>query len=149
MNKLLFLSVILICTVISNAQNSVATEMESDLAKLNRELDNPLAKRSSVAGDNDRKEVILTDFQYVLRRNFGAQSIGMGPSVKIDWTKPFSNGFTFPIGLGYTKTIKIGNTPYKIRFEPQYSLIRPDNYGNAWNIRFQIAPVIRSPFIST
>lgn len=102
----------------------------------------------SIAGDEARQAINLTDFQYVLRRNFGAQSLGMGPSVKIDWTKSFSEGFTFPIGLGYTKTIKMGNTPYKIRLEPQYSLIRPSNYGNVWNIRFQIAPVIKSPFIN-
>ena len=50
-------------------------------------------------------------------------------------------------GLGFTKTIAIGSTPVKLRIEPQYSIIRPNDYGNVWNIRIQIAPVIKSPFL--
>jgi len=36
--------------------------------------------------------------------------------------------------------------PVKLRFEPQYSIIRPDDFGTAWNFRLQITPVIPSPF---
>ena len=97
--------------------------------------------------DKQRKDIAVTDFQYTIRRNFGTSSLGMGPTVRVDWTKDFSEGFTFPIGIGYTKTIRIGKVPYKIRLEPQYSIIRPNDYGNVWNIRLQIAPVIKSPFI--
>ena len=53
---------------------------------------------------------------------------------------------TFPIGLGITKTVRLGGIPVKIRFEPQYSIIRPDDLGTSWNTRIQIAPVIASPF---
>ena len=53
---------------------------------------------------------------------------------------------TFPVGLGITKTFRIGKTPWKVRLEPQYTLVRPDSFGEKWNIRFQIAPVINSPF---
>ena len=34
----------------------------------------------------------------------------------------------------------------KLRFEPQYSIIKPDDYGTRWSFRFQIAPVIQNPF---
>ena len=101
----------------------------------------------SYAGDETRPEVSITDFQYVIRRNFGTFSIGMGPTLNIDWNKEWENAVTFPIGLGFTKTIAIGNTPVKLRIEPQYSIIRPNDYGNVWNIRIQIAPVIKSPFL--
>ena len=102
----------------------------------------------SYAGHEDRNEVVTTDIQYVIRKNLKGASIGMGPSIRIDWTKDADEGITVPIGLGYTKTVRIGKTPVKMRLEPQYSIIRPDNYGNVWNIRLQIAPVIKSPFLN-
>lgn len=101
----------------------------------------------SYAGNNMRNDVSTMDFQYVFRRNFGTMSIGLGPTVSIDWTKKGKDAVTFPIGLGITKTVKMGKFPVKMRFEPQYSLIRPDDYGNIWNIRIQIVPVIKSPFL--
>lgn len=104
----------------------------------------------SYAGDDSRSDVSITDFQYILRRNFkaSASSLGMGPTIRIDWNKSFNEGFTLPIGLGYSKTVRMGNTPVKMRIEPQYSIIRPNDYGSVWNIRFQIAPVIKSPFLN-
>jgi len=102
----------------------------------------------SYAGDNTRQEVNITDIQYVIRRNLGAGSLGMCPTIRVDWNKTWDEGVTIPIGLGYTRTVKIGNTPYKIRFEPQYSIVRPESYGTAWNFRLQIAPVIKSPFLN-
>lgn len=103
----------------------------------------------SYAGDESRADVNITDFQYIIRRNFkaSASSLGMGPTIRIDWSKDISEGLTLPIGLGYTKTVSMGSIPVKVRIEPQYSIIRPDNYGNVWNIRIQIAPVIKSPFL--
>jgi len=101
----------------------------------------------SYAGDEMRNDVSKMDFQYVLRRNLGTMSIGFGPTVSVDWTKKGKDALTFPIGLGITKTVKMGKFPVKMRFEPQYSIIRPDDYGNVWNVRIQIVPVIKSPFL--
>jgi hypothetical protein len=76
----------------------------------------------SIAGDSDRPKINRTDFQYIIRRQLpGAMSIGMGP-------------------------VRWGKMPVKLRFEPQYSIIRPDDFGTAWNFRLQITPVIPSPF---
>lgn len=102
----------------------------------------------SYAGDEDRNAVVITDIQYIIRKGLkNASSIGMGPSIRIDWTKDIDEGLTIPIGLGYTKTIRVGSTPLKLRIEPQYSIIRPDDYGNVWNLRIQIAPILKSPFL--
>ncbi len=101
----------------------------------------------SFAGDESRADVSVTDFQYIIRRSFGTASFGMGPTIRIDWTKDLKDGLTIPIGLGYTKTVRMGNTPVKMRIEPQYSVIRPDDYASVWNLRIQIAPVIKSPFL--
>ena len=102
---------------------------------------------SSFAGDENRDDTKRTDIQYVARIQIpGAWSIGMGPTITINWEAEKGNRVTFPIGLGVTKTIRWGNTPIKMRIEPQYSIIKPDNYGTEWNIRIQIAPVINRPF---
>ena len=101
----------------------------------------------SFAGDESRDDVSITELQYVIRKNFGTWSLGMGPNIRIDWSEDWDNAVTFPIGLGYTKTVRMGKTPVKMRIEPQYSMIRPEDYGNVWNIRVQIAPVIKSPFL--
>ncbi len=101
----------------------------------------------SYAGDEKRKDVSITDIQYIIRKNFNGWSLGMGPTIRIDWMN-INDGVTVPIGLGYTKTVRMGNTPVKIRIEPQYSIIHPSDYGNVWNIRIQIAPIIKSPFLN-
>ena len=68
------------------------------------------------------------------------------------WSLVFQENFSLNNGESVdgtikSKTIRIGKTPVKMRIEPQYSIIRPKDYGTAWNIRIQIAPVIRSPFM--
>ncbi|MDH4019319.1 MAG: hypothetical protein OEU84_06930 [Xanthomonadales bacterium] len=102
----------------------------------------------SYAGDEDRADTSQTDLQYIMRRALpGGWSIGMGPTVTFDWKAPSGEKVTFPIGLGITKTVKWGGTPIKMRLEPQYSIIKPDHLGTAWNIRLQFTPVIKSPFM--
>ncbi len=100
----------------------------------------------SYAGDENRNDVSRTDVQYVIRRSLPrAWSIGMGPTMTIDWKATSGNKVTFPIGLGFTKTVRIGRMPMKLRVEPQYSVVRPDDFGTTWNIRFQMTPVVPNP----
>jgi len=101
----------------------------------------------SVAGDSDADSVSRTDIQYVLRRQLpGGWSVGMGPTVTIDWKAPSGEKVTFPVGLGVTRTVRWNGTPWKLRIEPQYSIIRPDELGVEWNLRIQVAPIINNPF---
>ena len=104
---------------------------------------------NSVGGDSNRSDVTKTDIQYILRKQIKGKgmSIGMGPNISINWNAESGNKVTFPIGLGITKTVKWGDSPWKLRFEPQYSIIKPDDYGTLWNIRIQIAPIIKNPFL--
>jgi len=101
----------------------------------------------SYAGDGDRDSVSQTDIQYVIRMGFGqGWSIGMGPTISVDWEADSGDKLTLPIGLGITKTVRIGKMPMKLRFEPQYSIVHPDDFGPVWNFRVQITPVIPNPF---
>ena len=105
---------------------------------------------NSVGGDANRADIGKTDIQYIIRKQIKGKgmSIGMGPNISINWEAEDGNKITFPIGLGVTKTVKWGNTPWKLRIEPQYSIIKPDDYGTLWNVRIQIAPIIKNPFIN-
>ena len=101
----------------------------------------------SFAEESSRSSQNHTDIQYIARYKLpGAMSIGFGPTVSIDWEADSGDQLTFPIALGITKTIRIGKIPIKLRFEPQYSLIQPDDIGSRWNFRIQVTPVIPSPF---
>ena len=102
---------------------------------------------SSFAGDDSRDSVSQTDIQYVLRRSIpGAMSIGMGPTISVNWEEDSDNRLTLPIGLGITKTTRWGKTPFKLRAEVHYSIISPEDFGSTWNLRLQVTPVIASPF---
>jgi hypothetical protein len=101
----------------------------------------------SVAGEGSARSTSQTDIQYVVRYALpDAWQVGLGPTVSIDWTRGNDDKLTLPIGLGFTKTLRIGETPFKIRGEVQYSVIRPDSFGTEWTFVFRIAPVIPSPF---
>ena len=104
---------------------------------------------NSIGGDEARPDVTRTDIQYIIRFQVPGKgmSIGMGPNATIDWEAESGQKLTFPVGLGITKTVKWGKTPWKLRFEPQYSIIKPDYYGARWNIRIQVAPIIRNPLL--
>ena len=104
---------------------------------------------SSFAGGEDRRETNFTDFQYILRRSFpGAWSVGAGPSITYNHEAESGDRWTVPIGLGVTTTVRVGKLPMSLRAEVHYSVVRPDSFGDAWNFRLQVTPVIKSPFIN-
>ena len=101
----------------------------------------------SFAGESNRDSVSQTDIQYVIGRQIpGGWSIGMGPTISIDWKASSGEKVTLPVGLGITRTVRWNGRPWKLRFEPQYSIVRPDEIGVEWNFRIQIAPIIDNPF---
>ena len=100
----------------------------------------------SYAGDPGRPDINLTNIQYTIRYTLPkAWSIGMGPTISINWEQEPGDMLTLPIGLGVTKTVRWGGIPFKLRLEPQYSVIKREDIGIEWNIRFQITPVVNRP----
>ena len=104
---------------------------------------------NSIGGDSYREDVTKTELQYIIRKKIPgkAMTIGMGPSISMNWEASEGNQITLPIGLGITKTVKWGKMPFKLRVEPQYSIIKPDDYGSIWNLRIQIAPILKNPLL--
>jgi len=102
----------------------------------------------SYAGDKDRKDVVASDIQYFLNYRLNhTDLIGMSPNIKINWeAKDHDNKVTFPVGLGYSTVKKVGRLPVRFALEFQYNVIKPDNVGADWNIKFMVIPVIPNPF---
>ena len=64
---------------------------------------------------------------------------GAGPA----WSyNHVTNDLTFPVGTGVFKTLRIGNTPLKLGAEVWYYTAKPDAFGNNWQLRFKIQPVL-------
>jgi len=85
------------------------------------------------AGDNDRKDVNLTDFQYVIRYKINPLTqIGCGPNIQYDWE---DEKLSFPIGIGMDSTTMIGSMPFRYGFELQYYVAQDDDFGPQWNFR--------------
>jgi hypothetical protein len=72
--------------------------------------------------------------------------VGGTPIITADWEADSDDRWTVPIGLGVYKTSFFGKMPIKMGAEMQWMPISPDTYGQNWNIRITIAPIIPSFF---
>ena len=101
----------------------------------------------SVGGDNEREDASSLNIEYWLQwRVTPTFTIGMNPIITADWRQDLSNRWTVPIGLGCSKTIQIGNIPVNFSIEADYSVIRPKDFGEEWDINFTITPSFPNPF---
>jgi hypothetical protein len=99
----------------------------------------------SFAGNDDRKSTSQTNIQYFIWRLLPDQwQIGTAPNILIDWKADDDDKLTLPVGLGVGKLFKIGGLPIKFILEGQYAVISPDDFGQEWNIRFTVTPVLPS-----
>jgi hypothetical protein len=99
----------------------------------------------SFAGNDDRQSTSQTNIQYFIWRLLPDQwQIGTAPNILIDWKADDDDKLTLPVGLGVGKLFKIGGLPIKFILEGQYAVISPDDFGQEWNIRFTVTPVLPS-----
>ena len=99
----------------------------------------------SFAGDSDRETVRSSQFQpiywYKLTDD-GSWSIGGFPMINVNWKANSDNKLTLPIELGISKTLFLGPMPVRFIFGANYSVVRPDDYGQRYGFKFAIVPVI-------
>jgi hypothetical protein len=70
-------------------------------------------------------------------------SVGTSPNMLVNWyARKNGNKITFPIGLNISKVIKIGPLPVKFAIQGQYMPVRPDVFGQKWNLQLAVTPVI-------
>jgi len=92
----------------------------------------------SFAGDSDRSDVNLTNWQYFYYYALTPTlNIGAAPNIIANWEQSGDDRFTVPVGIGLNKTVNIGKVPWRFGLEGHYSAIQPDDVpGTQWNIRF-------------
>jgi hypothetical protein len=72
--------------------------------------------------------------------------VGGTPVITADWEADDDDRWTVPIALGVYKTSFFGRMPIKMGLEFQYMPVRPDIFGQEFNIRVVLAPIIPSFF---
>ncbi len=83
---------------------------------------------------------------YFLNLEDGWQ-VGGTPVLTANWESDDSDDrFTIPVGLGVYKTHFFGKMPAKLGVEMQWMPVSPDDFGQEWNIRVVIAPIVPSFF---
>jgi len=71
-----------------------------------------------------------------------AWQIGVNPVITYDHKASRGNKWNVPLGIGFTKTRKIGSLPVKFQFSVEYSVVSQDDFGKRALIKLNIIPVI-------
>ncbi len=99
----------------------------------------------SFAGDSDSSDVNLSNIQYFAYYSIDdVTSIGAGPNILADWEQDSKNRWTVPIGIGVNRTFQFGKVPVRFGVEFHYSVVRPDDLGAEWDLRFFMIPAVPS-----
>jgi hypothetical protein len=88
-----------------------------------------------------KKMSILYFFNYMLG---DAWQFGMLPTITYNDKASSGNKWNVPVGPYVGKTIKVGKVPLNIRVGGEYSVVSPDDWGQRFQFRLLITPVIPS-----
>ena len=84
---------------------------------------------------------LLYFFNYKLPE---AWQVGFNPTVSYNHEAPSDNKWNVPVGLYVGKTVRVGRLPVNIKVGGEYSVVSEDLFGQRFQFRFQITPVIPS-----
>ncbi|WP_041915684.1 hypothetical protein [Pseudodesulfovibrio mercurii] len=97
------------------------------------------------AGQGRKPDLNRGSLLYVLTFNLpDAWQIGMNPTITYDHTASEGNRWTVPVGLFVGKTVRMGGSPVNIKAGFEYSVVKPDDFGQQAMFRIQLTPVIDS-----
>lgn len=100
----------------------------------------------SFAGDSDRDDVNLTDFQPLIRYRLSTKTnIGTAPNIRYSWDASSGNKLQLPIGGGISTVVKAGPLPLGIGAEFYYYAKTNDIYGPEYQFRFFVSPILPAP----
>lgn len=99
-----------------------------------------------VAGE-DAYKTDVTAGQYFYTINLkNAWQIQATPTWSYNHEAEKGNRWTLPLGIGVSKTTVIGKTPWKFALQYWHYVESPDSFGPDYQVRLQIAPVIKLPW---
>ncbi|WP_448212346.1 hypothetical protein [Colwellia sp. MEBiC06753] len=105
-----------------------------------------LTHQWDIGGDDDF-DTSITGGQYFFTYNLkNAWQIQMQPTFSYNHEAESGDRWTFPLGIGVSKTIKVGNMPLKLSVQYWQYVEQADAFGPDYQIRFQIAPVVPLPW---
>jgi hypothetical protein len=97
----------------------------------------------SFSGSNSRSSVSQMNlqpfFSWFLPSGW---SVGYSGNVLANWKASGDDVWTVPIGASVAKVLKLGKLPVRIALGGQYMPIRPDVFGQKWNLQVIVAPVL-------
>ena len=73
-----------------------------------------------------------------------AWQIGFNPTIAYNDKASSGNKWNVPVGMYVGRTIRIGRLPVNIKVGSEYSVVSQDAFGQRFQFRFQITPVIPS-----
>ncbi|HEY8567750.1 hypothetical protein [Microbulbifer sp.] len=92
-------------------------------------------------GDEDISVTTLQPIAVYLPGN--AWSIATSPIATYNWR---TETWTTPINLAVSKTVILGETPWRFGMEFNYYVERPDAFGPQWMVGINIVPVVENVF---
>jgi hypothetical protein len=117
---------------------TIAQHWQSFSGESNLDVETSLGKVSV-----DRPGVSLTDVQPIVRYRYSQlTNIGFAPNVRYNWK---TEQLDLPLGIGFDTLMKIGKLPVKIGAEVYYHVVRDDDFGPEWQLRFYFIPVLPAP----
>lgn len=101
----------------------------------------------SFAGASERRPVSELKVQYYLSRFFAdGWSVGMSPTITVNWKADGGQQLTFPVGLGVGKVLSLGGGhAVKLGLQLMYMPIHPDEFGREANVQLTVTPTIPPP----
>ena len=105
-----------------------------------------LTHQWDIAGE-DAYSTSISGGQYFYTINLeNAWQIQAQPTFAYNHEAQSGNQWTLPLGVGASKTVVLGKTPWKFNLQYWYYLESPEIFGPKHQVRFQITPVIPLPW---
>ena len=100
-------------------------------------------KIGSSGQNEDQRDLNRGSMLYFFNYMLGdAWQIGTNPTITYNHNRDSGDKWNVPVGGYVGKTIKLGKLPVNIKVGGEYSVVSPDTFGNRYQFRFQITPVI-------
>jgi hypothetical protein len=99
------------------------------------------------AGDDDKNLTTGQYFYALPLPSFGpGWQFFSGPAFSYNHEAPSDDAFALPLGVGLSKTMVLGGRPWKFQLQYWHYVESPDAFGQDWQIRFTVTPVIKLPW---
>ena len=98
----------------------------------------------SYAGKSRSDDVSIGTLQYFVTRILpGGWQTGLGtPIITANWEADSDDRWTVPVGPSVGRTFRVGKIPLQVSLEASYAVVHPDTFGERWNFRLVLKPVI-------